>query len=170
MIKTFRIMALLLSTVALLSAGLALPAQAVPPAPYCYGGPGPTKDLTYKHVVIHTAVPCQWLDVGNSWYFGNARLTINNGSLVIFDQNNKIRWTTGTNGSGASQLVFQQDGNLVLYTPGYARAVWATGTEGDCGALTTTLSLQKDSNFVIYCRLTDDYAGMYPIWSTGTLF
>src|ERR1041385_3821858 len=87
---------------AVLSLGLAVPAQAVPPAPYCYGGPGPTWDITYKGVRVHLAVYCQWLDTGRSWYFGHARLTLQNGNLIIYDQSNRVRWSSRTPGSGAT--------------------------------------------------------------------
>ena len=171
MIRPVRIL-VSLAAAAVLTVGLALPAHAIPPPPYCYGtGPGPTRDVTYRGVLVHTAVPCQWLDAGNSWYFGHARLTMQrDGNLVIYDQSNRARWASNTYRSGATQLVFQQDGNLVLYTAGYARAVWSSGTYHDCGAWTTMLGLQSDSNFVIYCRLSGDYSTMYPIWATGTVF
>jgi hypothetical protein len=171
MIRLIRIVASL-AIAALFSVSLALPAHAIPPEPICYGtGPGPTKDVTYKGVRVHTAVACQWLDAGRSWYFGHARLAMQtDGNLVIYDQYNRARWSSKTYGSGATQMVFQQDGNLVLYTRGYARAVWASGTRHTCGAWTTMLGLQSDSNFVIYCRLRSDYSDMYPIWATGTLF
>jgi hypothetical protein len=173
MMKLSRIVASL-TVGALLSVGLAVPAHAVPPQPICYGGPGPTWDITYKGVRVHLAVYCQWLDAGRSWYFGHARMTMQrDGNLVIYDQNNRARWATGTYGSGATQLVFQQDGNLVLYTAGYARAVWASGTRFRCrnaGVYTETLGMQSDSNFVIYCRYKTDGSDMYPVWSTRTVF
>jgi hypothetical protein len=160
---------------ALLSAGLALPGYAAPPEPICYGGPGPVWDETYRGVRVHLAVMCQWLDAGNSWHFGRARLTMQrDGNLVIYDQSNRARWSTRTYGSGATQMVFQHDGNLVLYTAGYARAVWASGTRHACrggsGLRVETLGLQSDSNFVIYCRVNRNDPGMYAIWSTGTVF
>ncbi|MEJ3742675.1 hypothetical protein WEI85_05205 [Actinomycetes bacterium KLBMP 9797] len=68
-------------------------------------------------------------------------------------------------------MTMQGDGNMVLYRPGYTAAVWSTRTNGRCGYWTTTIGLQTDSNFVIYCRLFTDADGwqMYPIWSTGTV-
>ena len=171
MIRAIRIVATL-ATVTFLSAGLALPAHAaVPPPPYCYGGPGPViDDFTYKGVQVHGVAPCQWLDAGRSWYFpgGGARLTMQrDGNLVIYDRNNRPRWATGTNGSGATQMVFQQDRNIVLYTAGYTRAVWSSRTYLGCGAWASMLALQSDNNLVLYCWLRSDHSDMYPIWSTG---
>jgi hypothetical protein len=161
-----------LATAILLSVGLALPARAAaPPPPICYGGPGPVLgDFTYKGVQVHGVAPCQWLDAGRTWYFPGrrARLTMQyDGNLVIYDQYNRPRWATGTNGSGATQMVFQQDRNLVLYTSGYKRAAWASGTYLGCGSWASMLALQSDNNLVIYCWLHSDHSDMYPIWATG---
>ncbi|HYN96808.1 MAG TPA: hypothetical protein VES42_23450 [Pilimelia sp.] len=173
MIRIVRIAATL-ATAAVLGAGLAAPAHAAPPEPYCYGGPGPSWETTFKGVRMTMSVMCQWLDVGRSWYFGRARLTLqHDGNLVIYDQSNRPRWATGTNGSGATQLVFQHDGNLVLYTAGYGRAVWASNTRHRCRNASPnveTLGLQSDSNFVIYCRYDRHDPNMFAIWSTGTVF
>jgi hypothetical protein len=51
------------------------------------------------------------------------------GSLALFDGNGNKVWTTATAGKGASTLIMQNDGNLVLYpaaTP--TKASWASGT------------------------------------------
>ncbi len=115
---------------------------------------------------IWRAGACQWLDPGESWYFGNARMTMQtDGNLVIYDRQNRNRWSTRTSGSGATQALFQTDGNLVLYTAGYARNVWSTRTGGDCstrgGAF---LALQEDSNLVIRCATV----GWPAVWASGT--
>ncbi|MEV4352655.1 hypothetical protein AB0J83_50030 [Actinoplanes sp. NPDC049596] len=51
------------------------------------------------------------------------------GSLALFDVNNKKVWSTPTAGKGTSNLIMQNDGNLVLYpsaTP--TKASWASNT------------------------------------------
>ena len=65
-------------------------------------------------------------------------------------------WASGTNGSGAS-LCWQVDGNLVVY-PRSGRALFATGTNGNGKVLV----LQYDCNLVIYTSMG------VPLWSTGT--
>ena len=51
------------------------------------------------------------------------------GSLALFDGAGRKVWSTATAGKGASTLIMQNDGNLVLYpaaTP--TKASWASGT------------------------------------------
>jgi ribosomal protein L24E len=48
------------------------------------------------------------------------------GNLVTY-QGGVARWSSKTNGKGATRLVVQNDGNVVLYTSAN-RAVWATNT------------------------------------------
>jgi CHAP domain len=55
-------------------------------------------------------------------------------------------------------LAFQDDGNLVLYTPS-GRAAWATGTEG----YGKTLAFQDDGNAVLYDNNNK------AIWATNTV-
>lgn len=57
----------------------------------------------------------------------------------------------------SSQLVFQTDGNLVLYSSS-GRAVWHSQTYGRGAA---KLSLQSDGNIVVY------RANNTPLWSSG---
>lgn len=54
-------------------------------------------------------------------------------------------------------LIFQGDGNLVLYSP--THALWATGTDGKSGAF---LAMQGDGNLVLYDRNGS------PLWYSGT--
>jgi hypothetical protein len=172
MIRRIRVAAVLVAA-ACLGAGLQAPAHAAPPTSLCPGGLGHASDLVYRGVRVHSALPCQWLDAGRSWYFGNARLTMQtDGNLVIYDRSNRARWASNTSGSGATQMLFQHDGNLVLYRAGYSAAVWSSRTYNRCTSVySPTINLQSDSNFVIYCRWWrgGDFE-MYPIWSTGTVF
>jgi CHAP domain len=66
-------------------------------------------------------------------------------------------WASGTNGTGASALVIQGDGNTVLYAGSHP--VWATATSSPA---VTWLAMQDDGNLVLYT------AGNRPLWSTGT--
>jgi len=50
------------------------------------------------------------------------------GNLVGYTDSNTATWSTRTNGSGATLLRVQNDGNVVLYAG--SRAVWSTGTYG----------------------------------------
>lgn len=53
------------------------------------------------------------------------------GNFVVYaDQARQhALWATGTNGSGATNLLFQNDGNLVLYR-GNGSVAWAGNTAG----------------------------------------
>src|SRR5207247_1264122 len=82
-------------------------------------------------------------------------------------------WDSGTEGSGANQLVYQNDGNLVMYGPAAIRcydplrrvcdpktawncscvgggieAIWDTGTAGSPAG--SFLVMQDDNNLVMY--------------------
>ncbi len=81
------------------------------------------------------------------------------GNLVVYDNQNKALWASGTNGQAVSQCTMQTDGNLVIY--GYYNAIWASGTQGNPGAY---LDMQNDGNLVIYLPVQYTTA----IWATGT--
>jgi hypothetical protein len=128
---------------------------------------------------VHTPLSkaYQWLDQGKLWSFGNVYLQLRSGNLELHRQSNDATvWHTSTLGSGATQLLFQRDGNLVLYTAGYKKAVWSSRTQNGClSPDQPILSLQGDSNMVIYCarelNLGDAIAWavrLPAIWSTGT--
>lgn len=63
-----------------------------------------------------------------------------------------------TSPNGRYQLVYQGDGNLVLYDQSNRQALWWTGTVGAGGQAV----LQTDGNFVVYD------AQLAPLWFTGT--
>ena len=67
-------------------------------------------------------------------------------------------WAAGTNGRGASSLSWQADGNLVVYA-GSGHALFATGTNGHQN---NVLVLQYDCNLVIYTSVG------VALWATGT--
>ncbi|MFJ6052662.1 hypothetical protein [Streptomyces sp. NPDC092307] len=73
-----------------------------------------------------------------------------------------------TNPTGATELVMQPDGNLVLYAlgnpGGYKLPLWNSGTYGNPGAYAT---MQQDGNFVIYKQGGSAQSGG-GIWHTAT--
>jgi hypothetical protein len=83
----------------------------------------------------------------------------NDGNLVVYDNQNRALWASGTNGQAVSQCIMQTDGNLVMY--GYYNAIWASGTAGDYGSY---LDMQNDGNLVIYLPVNYTTA----VWATGT--
>ena len=86
-------------------------------------------------------------------------VTLQNDGNVTQYSNFNIFWETGTQGSTASRLVMQTDGNLVLYNQSGV-ALWSSQTNGNPGA---RLVLQTDSNMVIYS------ASNVPLWASYTL-
>jgi hypothetical protein len=63
-----------------------------------------------------------------------------------------------TSASGQYTLLYQDDGNLVIYGPD-GSAIWSTGTNtSNLGEV----DMQGDGNFVVYD------AGGIAVWSTGT--
>lgn len=50
------------------------------------------------------------------------------GNLVIYDGNDRPLWQSNTPGNPNAFLIVQNDGNVVVYSG--ARAIWATGTNG----------------------------------------
>ena len=83
-------------------------------------------------------------------------LRLKNGQLSLYINFKRV-WSTPTRGSGATKLVNQTDGNLVLYTDD-GKVAWASNTNGRGGS---TLSLQIDGNLVLY-------AGGTATWSSNT--
>lgn len=68
-------------------------------------------------------------------------------------------WASGTQGRGAGVCIMQADGNLVLYGPDDER-IWDSGTGNNPGS---SLIIQDDGNAVIY---RPDGS---PVWVNGTL-
>ena len=62
--------------------------------------------------------------------------------------------------NGRFRLLFQKDGNLVIYRRSDYKAIWATGTNQNGGFVAI---MQQDGNFVIYKKVETT-----AIWSTGT--
>lgn len=81
------------------------------------------------------------------------------GNLVVYDNQNRALWASGTNGQAVSQCIMQTDGNLVIY--GYYNPIWASGTNGNNYSY---LDMQDDGNLVIYHPVQYTSA----VWATGT--
>ncbi|MFD0787259.1 hypothetical protein ACFQZ8_25440, partial [Micromonospora azadirachtae] len=113
----------------------------------------PKKPDWQTRVVNGTSV----LRPGGSWRTNRLTLTLtSDGNVVLYDQGRRV-WSAQTSGKGADQLVFQADGNLVLYTRGMA-TIWSTRTDGHDGAI---LVLQNDGNVTIS-------QNGRTLWQTGT--
>ncbi|MFN4786715.1 MAG: hypothetical protein ACK5LW_05370 [Pseudanabaena sp.] len=86
----------------------------------------------------------------------NYKFIFQNDGNLVLYSQNRSIWATGTNNK-ADLFVVQADGNVVLY--GGGRAVWATNTGGNPGAF---LAIQSDGNLVVYSRNGN------ALWSTET--
>jgi serine/threonine protein kinase len=101
--------------------------------------------------------PNTWLVTGQAWSTNRTRMVMQtDGNLVIYDENNRRRWSSGTSGSGY-RAFFQGDGNLVVFDPDGAPQ-WHSGSYGHNGAL---LCLGADGSVNI---LHNDQV----VWSAGT--
>ncbi|MFB9321996.1 hypothetical protein [Cryptosporangium minutisporangium] len=82
-----------------------------------------------------------------------------------FDGPSPLNRSVWTHNMNATQMLWQQDGNLVLYTAGYARAVWSSRTHNKCtGSRFPYLTTQSDNNLVIYCGAE----GTNALWASNT--
>lgn len=87
-----------------------------------------------------------------------ARLVMQeDGNLVVYDESDKPRWASHTDGNPGAYATFQLDGNLVVYDEDN-EPLFASGTDGK-GA---NLVVQADGNVVIYDA--DDQ----PVWATNS--
>jgi len=86
----------------------------------------------------------------------NYKFIFQNDGNLVLYSRNRAIWATGTN-NRADLFAVQADGNVVLY--GGGRAVWSTNTGGNSGAF---LAIQSDGNLVVYGR------NQNVLWSTGT--
>ena len=86
-----------------------------------------------------------------------ATILQSDGNLVTYGPGG-ARWNTGTSGKGGVLVVFQGDGNIVMYTSSW-KAVWASWSRSSHAGL---LVLQNDGNFVGYNSMAQ------PVWSSFT--
>ncbi|MBE9119010.1 CHAP domain-containing protein, partial [Lusitaniella coriacea LEGE 07157] len=97
-------------------------------------------------------------DNGTKLYTNNARPWEDDNIILKANSNNLTfhrgqEWLTPT----GYKFVFQDDGNLVLYTP-QGKPIWATGTDNTTADV---FAVQTDGNVVLYDRGK-------PIWATDT--
>jgi len=148
-------------------------AKRPPPGPA--GGYYPGR--TYLGVTVDLSRPYVWLDDGGVWVYEKydmlmaKMVQLASGVLQIRDwtSGRTIKVLGGWNGSGATQLVFQPDSNLVLYRDN-GSVVWATNRFCDvAGGEDSVLSLQNDGNMVVYCTagLGEPHI-LRAIWASGT--
>lgn len=103
------------------------------------------------------------LEAGENITTQNRRLLMqNDGNLVLYRYvdgiNEGALWSAKTQQTGATKVVFQNDGNLVIRDAD-KNAIWSTATHvGDA----QTIKLQGDGNLVIYA------ASGEALWSTDT--
>jgi hypothetical protein len=96
---------------------------------------------------------------------GHAQLVWqHDGNLVVYDENNKARWASGTAGVGQAFL-YEPVGNAIIWDV-HQRIIWSTGTAGHPNdSLSPNVNhgpvCQNDGNVVIY-------DGTTPLWSTRT--
>ena len=104
-----------------------------PSTPKPAGSPSaPAKPSPRWHTVTvrDTAV----LERNGSWRSDRLSLTLSAaGDVVLYDRG-KVVWRAGTANRGATKLVFQADGHLVLYTDAMA-TVWSSESAGHDGAV-----------------------------------
>ena len=79
------------------------------------------------------------------------------GNVIYYSGLKKV-WETKTEGSAASRLIMQPDGNLVLYNNNNS-PIWYSGSSG-ANQGQVSLVTQPDGNLVIY-------SGSVPLWSIG---
>jgi len=157
-----------------------------------YGKPGAVCNMQYDGRLVIFDQNGKILWATNTFGHTGSRLYVqDDGNVVIYNANNKPIWATNTVESNSSKetvaqgndmlpgevlkpgtiitskngiysLVYQGDGNLVLYKKdanGKNRALWASNTYGKPGVVCI---MQGDGNLVIYDKNSK------PIWATGT--
>ncbi|WP_431906489.1 hypothetical protein [Micromonospora carbonacea] len=131
----------------------ASPRAGTPSAAPTSGPPRSAAPTGRTRVVTATAV----LRPGEAWSTDRLSLAVTGtGDVVLRDRGRSV-WSSGTTGRDVRELVFQADGNLVLYAHDDS-TVWSSATPGNDGA---TLTLGGDGNV----RIGLDGR---TLWQTGT--
>jgi hypothetical protein len=129
------------STSAIPSPAQPPPARPSPPRP---SPAQPSSTYWTELTVTATTV----LDRGQSVHTNRTRLVMEyGGDLAIYDETNRLRWSSGTAGRGY-RAVFQADGNLVVYDQNWT-GLWTSDTAGRNGAV---LVLETDGNVCVVFR------------------
>lgn len=71
--------------------------------------------------------------------------------------------------SGVYRLIFQKDGNLVLYKNG-SQVIWATNIQNCIPTpnVTVRTRFQSDGNLVVYYALNNNITQEFSVWDTNT--
>ena len=85
---------------------------------------------------------------------GQYKLVFQGDGNLVLYEGSRDRWSSKTDNKGATECIMQSDGNLVIYS-GPNKVLWASGTDGKRGSF---LWVQDDRNLVIY----------QPIWASNT--
>ena len=80
---------------------------------------------------------------------------------LVLYNNGAALWSSNTGGQGGTHLDMQADGNLVIYNSDRSTWLWQSNTGGHLGA-NAYAKLQSDGNFVVYT------SSGTPLWWTGT--
>lgn len=129
-------------------------ATGAPASPRATVPTSPSPSATWEERTIRSTAA---LRRGESWTSNRLQLTLtDDGDIVLRDQGRTV-WRADTDGRGGNLLVFQSDGNLVLYSR-YGGTVWTSRTNHNNGA---TLVLRADGNVVIS-------SNGKVVWQTGT--
>jgi hypothetical protein len=88
---------------------------------------------------------------------GRYRLVFQGDGNLVLYEGNHPWWDTKTVNPRATQCIMQRDGNLVIYA-GPNRPIWSSTTGGNPGNPGSWLLVQDDRNVVIY----------RPIWASNS--
>jgi hypothetical protein len=91
----------------------------------------------------------------NGWYVA---LMQPDGNFVIYNKAHTVIWHTRTYGNPGARIMYQTDGNLVVYAAGGFTPLYNTSTGGTSPG---RLLLQDDGNLVIYDGSNT------PVWNIG---
>jgi len=126
----------------------------------------------FKGVDAWIIPPETALETGEWCQTGKTRLIMqHDGNLVVYDEDGRPRWASGTWGPlRISRAVMQDDGNFVVYDSSGPR--WESNT--CCVDRRYVLAVQSDGNVVIYDRgiyhggPSEDPNLWTPVWATNT--
>lgn len=93
---------------------------------------------------------------------GRFNFTYQNDGNIVLYTPSGASWNSGTTNKASDRLVMQSDGNLVLYNGG--SAVWASGTNG---GVTSRLMVQNDGNVMLLTDFGATWATNTSNWTAG---
>ncbi|NAT23967.1 putidacin L1 family lectin-like bacteriocin [Pseudomonas syringae] len=103
---------------------------------------------------VNIIPPGTSLEPGHFYRAGGYSLVFQgDGNLVVYTNDARVVWNSGTHNMGATQAVMQGDGNFVIYKFD-GTAIWHTHTPGNPGAYA---QIQNNGAFVV-CKSTPTWA------------